>query len=87
VTKTPEEDSRLSPLYLDLVKDAVIVYDRDGFFKKALERLRHRLKKLGAERVKGGKRFIERLKRDCRFEEAMKSTPLSCLASPLATLP
>nr|WP_243665929.1 nucleotidyltransferase domain-containing protein [Vulcanisaeta sp. JCM 16159] len=30
--KTREEAKRFSPLYLDMTEDAVIVYDKDGFF-------------------------------------------------------
>ncbi len=51
IIKTSEEAIRLSPLYLDMVEDAIIVYDRDGFFEQILENLREKLKKLGAERV------------------------------------
>ncbi len=34
VMKTPEEAVRFSPLYMDMTEDAVILYDRDSFFKK-----------------------------------------------------
>ncbi|MBE3577614.1 MAG: hypothetical protein IMX00_07970 [Limnochordales bacterium] len=40
-----------SPLFLDMVEDARILYDRDGFLCGYLERLRRHLKQLGARRV------------------------------------
>ncbi len=48
VIKTPEEASHGSPLFLDMVYDSIILYDRDGFFKGVLDRLRLRLKELGS---------------------------------------
>jgi hypothetical protein len=51
VLKTPEEAVRFSPIYMDMTEDAVILYDRDGFFRKVLEKTRKRLKELGFERV------------------------------------
>lgn len=49
--KTPEEAVRFSPIYMDMTEDAIILYDRDGFFRKVLEKTRKRLKELGFERV------------------------------------
>ena len=39
-------------LYLDLVEDAIILLDKDSFFKERLETLKTRLKELGSEKVK-----------------------------------
>ncbi len=50
VIKTRAEAGRTVPLYLDLVEDAHLLYDRDGFFAGVLVRLRRRLAELGAER-------------------------------------
>ena len=47
----PEEALLVKPLYLDLVHDAVILYDASSFFEKLLEKLRRRLDELGAKRV------------------------------------
>jgi len=71
IIKTPEETSRITPLYLDMVEDAIIVYDENGFFEKILARLRERLKQLGAERVRIGKKWYWRLKKDYRFGEVV----------------
>jgi hypothetical protein len=51
VLKTPEEAVRFSPIYMDMTEDAIILYDRDGFFRKVLEKTRKRLKELCFERV------------------------------------
>jgi len=69
IIKTPEEASKISPLYLDMVEDAVIVYDRNGFFEKILLRLKRKLEELGAERVWMGKKWYWRLKRNYSFGE------------------
>ncbi len=71
IIKTPEEALRVSPIYLDMVEDAVIVYDREGFFENVLRRLSERLKQLGAERVRIGRKWYWRLKKDYRFGEAI----------------
>jgi len=65
---TPEEANRLRPLYLDMVDDAVIRYDRDGFFHSVLDRLRE----LGAKRVKVGKLWYWDLKPDLKFGEVVE---------------
>lgn len=51
VFKTPEEAERGSPLFLDMVEDARILFDRDQFFSRVLGSLRKRLKELGARRI------------------------------------
>ncbi|RLE96679.1 MAG: nucleotidyltransferase domain-containing protein [Thermoprotei archaeon] len=72
ILKTPEEARRVTPLYLDMVEDAIIIYDRRGFFEEILERLRRRLEELGAERVRLGKLWYWRLKRDYKFGEVIE---------------
>lgn len=70
--KTPEEALRFSPLYLDLTEDSVILYDRGGFFQGVLERLRNRLKELGARRVWKGKVWYWELKPDLKWGETLE---------------
>lgn len=64
VFKTPDEVRAGSPLFLDMVEDARILYDRDGFFAGALDRLRARLSELGARRVWRGNAWFWDLKPD-----------------------
>ena len=71
ILKTPEEAMRISPLYLDMVYDAIILFDRDDFFKKVLDRLRKRLEELGARRIRLGKLWYWVLKEKYRFGEVI----------------
>ncbi len=64
IFKTPEEAKQGSPLFLDLIEDAVILFDRDQFFAGILERLRKRLQELGARRVWRGDWWYWDLKPD-----------------------
>jgi predicted nucleotidyltransferase len=70
--KTPEEAARFTPLYLDLTEDAVLLYDRDGFFQGVLERLRERLKELGAQRIRQGRVWYWKLKPDYQWGEVIE---------------
>ncbi len=72
ILKTPEEAVKVSPLYLDLVEDAVILFDRNDFFKNLLLRLRKKLEELGAKRIRLGKRWYWVLKGDYRFGEVIE---------------
>lgn len=72
VLKTPEEAKRLVPLYLDMVEDAILIYDKGGFFKSVLERLRQKLEELGARRVKLGRGWYWVLKPDAKFGEVIE---------------
>jgi predicted nucleotidyltransferase len=51
VTKTPDEARAHSPLYLDMVEDARLIVDREGFFANVLEGMRVRMRELGSRRV------------------------------------
>lgn len=62
--KTPQEAGRISPLYFDLLQDALILYEREGFFSAVLGRLRESFQRLGARRVKRGKIRYWELKPD-----------------------
>ena len=72
IIKTPEEAMRLSPLYLDMVEDAIIAYDKEDFFAKILERVRKRLEELGSKRVRMGRKWYWILKPDYRFGEVIR---------------
>jgi len=64
ILKTRTEAERIVPLYLDLVQDARLLYDRDGFFASVLSRLGDSLARLGAERRLRGRVRYWVLKRD-----------------------
>ncbi|MBZ5637661.1 MAG: nucleotidyltransferase domain-containing protein [Acidobacteriia bacterium] len=66
VFKTPEESEEGSPLFLDMVEDAKILVDAEGILARRLDRLRGRLKDLGARRVWSGNAWYWELKPDLR---------------------
>lgn len=72
ILKTPEEAQRITPLYLDLVEDAIILYEREGFFSAILERVRCSLARLGARRRQLGKVRYWELKPDYKHGEVFE---------------
>ena len=66
VFKTPQELQAGSPLLLDMVDDAKVLYDREGFFSGAMEQLKERLTRLGARRLWRGNAWLWDLKPDYR---------------------
>jgi len=55
ILKTKEEAETLSPLYLDMIFDAKILYDKDSFFNAVLNDLKLKLEHLKAKRLKVGR--------------------------------
>lgn len=72
VLKTPEEVTAGSPLFLDMVEDARVLYDQGGFFAAHLARLRRRLAELGAKRIWRGNAWYWDLKPDYRPGEVFE---------------
>jgi hypothetical protein len=72
VLKTPEEARSGSSLFLDMVEDARILYDEGGFFAGCLERLRSRLRQLGAQRIRRGNAWHWVLKPDLKPGEVFE---------------
>lgn len=66
VIKTPEEASQGSPLFLDMIDDARVLFDRDNVLRKVLLKLRERLDRLGARRIWRGNAWFWDLKPDYR---------------------
>ncbi len=66
IVRTPEEAARTIPLYLDMTEDAILLFDRDGFFARVLDRVRAALRRLGSRRVRMGKTWYWDLKPDFR---------------------
>jgi len=69
--RSTEEAVKPNPLYLDMVEDSVLIFDRDGFFGKVLQRLKQRLDFYGAQRVRLGKVRYWRLKPDYKWGEVL----------------
>ncbi len=64
VFKTPAELEIGSPLLLDMIEDARVLFDRDATLQRRLERLRGRLVALGARRIRKGGGYYWQLKPD-----------------------
>ena len=67
-----EEALKIRPIYLDMVEDAIILYDKNSFFSRILNRLRRRLKELGAKRIWVGDKWYWMLKPDIKFGEVVE---------------
>jgi len=72
VIKSPEEALKGSPLFLDMVEDAKILFDPEGFFAGVLARLRNRLQDLGSRRVRLGNAWYWVLKPDIKAGEVFE---------------
>lgn len=64
IFKTREEVMIGNPLFLDMIDDGLILYDRDNFFKQYLTEFKRRLDKLGAKKITQGDRWYWVLKPD-----------------------
>lgn len=69
VLKTPGEVLAGSWLFLDMIDDAVLYFDRGGFFQRYLDGLKRRLRALGGYKVQRGERWHWDLKPDYREGE------------------
>jgi uncharacterized protein len=72
IFKTRQEVELGSPLFLDMVFDAVIAYDRGDFFKDYLCRLKEKLSKLGSKRVMRGNAWYWILKPDYKYGDVIE---------------
>ena len=72
VFKAPQEVREGSPLLLDMVEDALILFDREGFFLSIITALKERLGRLGAHRVWKGDVWYWDLKPDFKPGEVFE---------------
>lgn len=72
ILKTREEACHTSRYYVDMTTDAVLLYDRDGFFGSVLDQLRARMKELGSRKITIGDRWYWDWKPDYRFGEIIE---------------
>jgi len=70
--RTPEEASRTSRTYFDMVEEAVLLRDRDGFFRGVLDRLAARMKELGSRKIRFGDGYYWDLKPDLVWGEVFE---------------
>lgn len=67
-----EETEKHRPIYLDMVIYAVIVFNRNDFFKKVLDEIAEKLKTLSTERKRVGKLWSWVLKKEYRPGEVIE---------------
>jgi len=72
VIKTRKEATYHSPLYLDMVEDAKMLFDRDGFFAGILSDMKARMTALGSRRVFVGEKWYWILKPDIKTGEVFE---------------
>lgn len=72
VIKTPEEVLAGSLLFLDMIDDALILFDRESFFTRFLQEFSSKLKEMGAKKVVTGERWHWVLKPDYKHGEVFE---------------
>jgi uncharacterized protein len=72
VFKTPDELERGTPLLFDMVEDARVLFDRDGYFVGVLGEVAARLRRLGARRIRLGSAWYWDLKPDFKRGEVFE---------------
>jgi predicted nucleotidyltransferase len=73
ITKSPEEARVHSPLYLDIVEEGIVIFDREGLVGAVLAAMRERMRALGSRRIylADGSWYWD-LKPDYRFGEVVE---------------
>ncbi|MCX7844179.1 MAG: nucleotidyltransferase domain-containing protein, partial [Candidatus Bipolaricaulota bacterium] len=71
ILRTEVEARRFHALYLDMTEEAVVLYERGGFLAEVLERVRGKLRELGAQCKRLGKAWYWDLKPDYKPGEAI----------------
>lgn len=72
IFKTPAEVKRDSPIFLDMIYDSIILYDKNKFFFNYLKEFKKRLDKLGSKRIMQGDRWYWILKPDYKPGEVFE---------------
>jgi len=72
IVKSVDEASYHSPLYLDMVEDAVLLEDKDGFLNGIFGEIRVNLDRLGARRIRFGDGWYWDLKPDYVFGDVIE---------------
>jgi hypothetical protein len=66
ISKTPQEADHISRIYFDMIDEAKIFFDKEGFFESVLRKVKKRLKELGAKKIRVGKMWYWDLKPNYR---------------------
>ncbi len=57
ILETPDEARRFHRIYLDMVEESRLLYDRDGLFASVLQSVKRKIAELGAKRVQVGEKW------------------------------
>jgi len=57
ILETPDEARRFHRIYLDMVEESRLLYDRDDFFTSVLESVKRKIAELGAKRIQVGEKW------------------------------
>ncbi len=69
---TPQEVEKHPPILIDMVEDALILYDRADFLRKVLKKLGRKLEELGARKVVTKKGYFWILKPNAKPSEVVE---------------
>ncbi len=69
IFKTPAEVRRGSLLFLDMIDDGRVLFDRSGFWRDFIQDFQERLRRLGARKIITGDRWYWDLKPDYKVGE------------------
>lgn len=72
IFKTPEEVKHGSLLFLDMLYELIILFDKKNFFSNYLKDFKKRLDEMGAKRIEEGERWYWVLKPDYKPGETFK---------------
>jgi len=72
IFKTPEEVRQGSLLFLDMLYDLIILFDRDNFFADYLKDFKKKLDNMGAKRIIQGEKWYWVLKPDYKWGETFE---------------
>lgn len=71
VIKTPDEIRKGSPLFMDMMEDGVILFEKDSFFSDYLRDFSTRLHNLGARRLRRGESWYWLLDQNHSIDEVI----------------
>lgn len=72
IIKQRDEVLKGSLLFLDMIEDAKILYDKDDFFKNYLNSLREKLQKMGAKKIYRGGSWYWVLKENYKYGDVIE---------------
>lgn len=72
IVLNPDEVKKRPSILLDIVTDAMILFDRDDFLRLEIKSMRRRLNETGAKKIERGRKWYWILKPDIKRGEAVE---------------